>query len=141
MCNPITTQHPDVLLAKGEAYGFQWEVTRNRTGHRCGYVRVPPGHPWHGKDYDSVDPYPEVHGGLTFSEADTDCGKGGADNAWWVGFDCAHLGDAPDPDLPGSEHMLRAGLSVDWGTVKTTEYVSEECRNLARQAQDANFPR
>jgi hypothetical protein len=143
MCNPITTQHPEVLLAKGEAYGFQWEVTSNRMGYRCGYVRVPPGHPWHGKDYSDVGTadggYIEVHGGLTFAAPDTDCGKGGADNAWWVGFDCAHYGDAPDPDLPGSETMLKFGL--DHGTVKTTEYVSEECRNLARQAQDANFPR
>ena len=137
MCNPITTLHPEVLLAKGESYGFQWEVTCNRMGYRCGYVRVPPGHPWHGKDYDSLDPYPEVHGGLTFAEADTDCGKGGADNAWWVGFDCAHYGDAPDPELPGSEQMLKYGL--EYGTIKTTEYVSEECRNLARQAQAANF--
>jgi len=139
MCNPVTTKHPEILLTKGEAYGFQWEVTSNRIGYRCGYVRVPPGHPWHGKDYDSLEPHPEVHGGLTFAEADTDCGKGGDDNAWWVGFDCAHFGDAPDPDLPGSEAMLRHGLSH--GTIKTTEYVSEECRNLARQAQDARFVR
>lgn len=138
MCNPITTLHPEVLLAKGIAYGYEWEVVSNRMGYRCGYVRVPPGHPWHGKDYDAVDPYPEVHGGLTFAEPDTDCGKGGADNAWWVGFDCAHLGDAPDPDLPGSEVMLRHGIDLG-GTVKSTEYVSEECRNLARQARDAAF--
>ncbi len=137
MCNPVTTLHPEVLLAKGEAYGFQWEVTSNRMGYRCGYVRVPPGHPWHGKHYDSVEPYPEVHGGLTFAEADTDCGKGGDDNAWWVGFDGAHYMDAPDPSLPGSEAMLRYGCLSSYGTIKTTEYMAAECRRLAEQAAEA----
>lgn len=141
MCNPISTLHPELLLAKGIAYGFEWEVVSNRMGYRCGYVRVPKGHPWHGKDYSDVETadggWIEVHGGLTFAEADTDCGKGGADNAWWLGFDCAHYGDAPDPDLPGSEVMLRYGL--EHGTVKTNEYVSAECRNLAKQAHDAAF--
>ena len=132
MCNPITTLNPEVLLDKGVHLGFEWEVTCNRIGYRCGYVRIPAGHPWHGKDYDSVEPHPDVHGGLTFAEHDTDCGKGGEDNAWWFGFDCAHYGDAPDPALPGSETMLRFGL--DHGTIKTTEYVSEECRSLAEQA-------
>jgi len=132
MCNPVTTAHPDVLLAKGVHEGYEWEVTCNRIGYRCGYVRVPLGHPWHGKDYDSVEPYPDVHGGLTFAEADTDCGKGGEDSAWWLGFDCAHAGDAPDPDLPGYDaRMVLPGYD---STVRTTEYVADECRKLAGQA-------
>jgi hypothetical protein len=139
MCNPVTTKYPDALLAKGIEAGFQWEVTSNRIGYRCGYVRVPAGHPWHGKDYDSVEPYPDVHGGLTFAEADTDCGKGGEDNAWWLGFDCAHLGDAPDPSLPGGEQLWRTRLGdvFDHDTIKTTEYAAGECRKLAQQARDA----
>lgn len=146
MCNPVTTAHPELLIAKGWAYGFQWEVTANRMGYRCGYVRIPPGHPWHGKDYDSVEPYPEVHGGLTFAEPDTDCGKGGEDNAWWLGFDAAHYGDAPDPSLPGYRKEFDINGRYDPGvvpraTIKTTEYVSEQCRNLALQAQEARFVR
>lgn len=138
MCNPVTTAHPEFLLTKGVHEGFEWEVTHNRTGHRCGYVRVPAGHPWHGKDYDSVEPYPEVHGGLTFAGRDTDCGKGGEDNAWWVGFDCAHLGDLPDPSLPGGAEMARyTGHYFEHETVKDTPYVEAECRNLAEQAKAA----
>lgn len=129
MCNPITTKSPDVLLEKGVHEGFEWEVTSNRMGFRCGYVRIPAGHPWHGVDYDNIEPYPEVHGGLTFAEPDTDCGKGGEDNAWWLGFDCAHAGDAPDPDLPGAQAAYHL-----FGTVKTTSYVAAECRKLAEQA-------
>jgi len=133
MCNPITTKSPDVLISKGVHEGYEWEVTGNRMGYRCGYVRVPAGHPWHGKDYDGVDPYPDVHGGLTFAEADTDCGKGGEDNAWWVGFDCAHSWDAPDPSLPG----YRREMLISGSTVKNTSYVEAECRSLAEQAKAA----
>lgn len=135
MCNPVTTLHPDTLLAKGTYHGYEWEVTSNSMGYRCGYVRVPPGHPWHGKDYESVEPYPEVHGGLTFAESDTDCGKGGEDNAWWLGFDCGHYMDAPDPDLPGYNKHL--ALLSTHGTIRTTEYVAAECQKLAEQARQA----
>jgi hypothetical protein len=128
MCNPVSTAHPELLLAKGVHEGFEWEVTNNRMAYRCGYVRVPAGHPWHGKDYDGVDA--DVHGGLTFAEADVNCGKGGEDDAWWLGFDCGHCGDAPDPSLAG----YSASMEFGGDTIKTTEYVIAECRRLAAQA-------
>ena len=142
MCNPVTTKHPELLLAKGSHEGYEWEVTNNGIGYRCGYVRVPSGHPWHGKDCDGVEPYPEVHGGLTFAEADTDCGKGGEDNAWWLGFDCAHLGDAADSSLPARDGneldvAFLASHRIGDDTIKTTEYVTAECLRLAEQARDA----
>lgn len=136
MCNPVTTKRPDALLAKGVHLGFEWEVTSNRIGYRCGYVRIPAGHPWHGLGYDDVDA--EVHGGLTFAEPDTECGKGGDDNAWWLGFDCAHYDDAPDPELPGYEGYENfLGMLGSFGTVKTTGYVTAECQRLAEQAAEA----
>jgi hypothetical protein len=137
MCNPVTTNHPDVLLAKGAQDGLEWEVTSNQIGYRCGYIRIPPGHPWHGKGYDDVraadGDWPDVHGGLTFAEPDTDCGKGGEDNAWWLGFDCAHAGDAPDPDLPGCDARM---ARMESGVVRTTEYVTDECLSLIDQAME-----
>lgn len=136
MCNPVSTAHPELLLTKGIHEGFEWEVTQNRMAYRCGYVRIPAGHPWHGKDYDDISPYPDVHGGLTFAEADTDCGKGGGDNAWWLGFDCAHAGDAPDPDLEGYRESMR----FPGDTVKTTAYVEDQCRVLAEQAAAVAAP-
>jgi hypothetical protein len=136
MCNPITTEHPEVLLCKGEHLGYEWEITSNRMGFRCGYVRIPAGHPWHGLDYDDVEAadggYLDVHGGLTFAAPDTDCGKGGEDNAWWLGFDCGHYMDAPDPELPGYNPVLDNG-----GTIRSTPYVAAECRGLAEQAAAA----
>jgi hypothetical protein len=134
MCNPVTTAFPERLLAKGTHLGFEWEVTANGMAFRCGYLRVPHTHPWHGLFYDDIrtadGSHPDVHGGLTFSGPDASCGKGGADNAWWIGFDCAHYMDAPDPQLPGY-HELPLWAA---GTIRTTEYVTAECIRLAHQA-------
>lgn len=94
-------------------------IVRNYSGALCGYVGVPPGHPWHGKSYSDLQhlecdehddecpygcdhPYtgPKVHGGLTYSAP---CQAGGSichvpregepADVWWLGFDCAHSGD------------------------------------------------
>lgn len=71
-------------------------VLAREGGHRCGYVRVPPGHPAHGKDYN--DPDVEVHGGLTFAEIEP-CTEHEDGVGFWFGFDCAHFGDASyDPN-------------------------------------------
>jgi hypothetical protein len=131
MCLSISIERPNDVLAKGEHLGFQWVVTHNGMGYRCGYVRVPSEHPWYGEgDSLCVD----VHGGITFSEADIPCDAPGPDNAWWLGFDCAHAGDAPDPCLQSNEAL--------WGlyrhdTVRTQEYVEHECRSLCEQAAAA----
>jgi hypothetical protein len=39
-------------------------IWKQDMGHLCGYIGLPPAHPWHGKWYDDIDA--EVHGGLTF---------------------------------------------------------------------------
>jgi hypothetical protein len=139
MCLSVAVARPNDVLAKGEHLGFEWMVVHNGGGYRCGYVKVEPGHPWFGKGYDDArtadGQYVEVHGGLTFAQPDTDCDKGGPDNGWWLGFDCAHSGDAPDPELPG-RHFLARGFGLD-GTVRTQEYVEAECRSLCEQARDA----
>ena len=126
MCLSIKVNHPELVLADSEHVGYQFIVVHNRLGYRCGYVRVPQGHPWHGMDYDEIDA--DVHGGLTFAELDVPCGKGD-DNAYWVGFDCGHYMDAPDPAF-GVENRYPSD-----GIVRTQEYVEAECRNLCEQAQ------
>jgi hypothetical protein len=131
MCLSIKVDHPDCVLAEGEHAGFEFVVTHNRMGYRCGYVRVPKGHPWHGKEFHEIDA--EVHGGLTFSEPDKPCNKGGADDAHWLGFDCAHSWDAQDPALPSEHHMPSFGPA----SVRTQEYVEAECRSLCEQAARA----
>ncbi len=81
-----------------EHAGFPCLALRHdRSGHFCGYVAVPPGHPLHGKPYD--DASVEVHGGLTYASA-CDGSRichipkpGEPADVWWFGFDCAHGGD------------------------------------------------
>lgn len=75
-----------------------------------GYVGVPEGHPWYGKDYDSIDC--NVHGGLTYG--DYFCPTCEPDGLYWVGFDCAHYQDT-------AENCPRS-------------YVERETENLKMQA-------
>lgn len=58
-------------------------------GYANGYVGVPEGHPWYGKDYDHIEV--DIHGGLTYSNDCLPLCK--PDGLWWVGFDTVHYGD------------------------------------------------
>jgi hypothetical protein len=138
MCLSIAINRPNDVLAKGEHLGYQWMVVHNGIGYRCGYVRVPLGHPWHGKDdwdWDEVERV-DVHGGITFAEADVPCDAPGPDTDWWLGFDCAHGFDAPDPALLQNPLITPS----PWGksVVRTQSYVEDECRSLCRQAAIAD---
>jgi len=141
MCLPVAVLRPHAVLNVGTHKGYEWSVVHNGMGYRCGYVKVPPGHPWYGHDsLDDVD----VHGGITFAHADQPCEKGGPDDGFWVGFDCAHGGDAVDPALPRDEKHGPASLLLSladhrahYGTVRTQEYVEAECRRLCDQAAEA----
>lgn len=72
---------------------------KDHIGWGNGYVLLPEGHEYHGKDYDDIPV--EVHGGLTFATKvtkemlehwdqldESDLGK------WMVGWDSAHYGDS-----------------------------------------------
>ncbi len=135
MCLPIAIERPNDVLAQGKHRGIEWMVIHNTMGYRCGYARIPKGHPWHKKD--TGDIHVRIHGGLTFAAMDVPCGKGGADDAYWIGFDCAHCGDAPDPSL---NSLLRGDvldlLSLG-GVVRTQRYVEKECRSLCEQIAKA----
>lgn len=61
-------------------------------GYGCGYIGLPEGHPWYGKDYDIIDA--SVHGGLTYS--DWHVGSDEPDGCWWIGFDTGHSNDNMD---------------------------------------------
>ena len=135
MCLSIAVARPDHVLATGTHRGYQWIVTHNTSGYRCGYLRLPKGHPWHGLGM--LDIPVAVHGGITFAEADVECDAPGADDAWWIGFDCAHAGDAPDPSLPNEMPLDLIGCLFSDDVVRTQEYVETECRDLADQAHFA----
>ena len=59
------TQEPD--YAEFTLNGFTCVIRRPYyEGHLCGYVGLPEGHKFFGKDYDAIEAH--VHGGLTYSE-------------------------------------------------------------------------
>jgi hypothetical protein len=114
----------DFILGEGEHAGVKFVTVHNGHGARCGYALIPPGHPWHGVEYDNIPA--DVHGGLTYSEADGD--------DWWIGFDCSHSGDAKDLDLPMPKAIREITARFgNRGIVRTQEYVEGECRNLCEQ--------
>jgi hypothetical protein len=127
--------------------GLPCLAVRGPLGAWCGYVGVPPGHPWHGQGYDAVDA--EAHGGLTYAAA---CARhvchvpapGEPADVWWVGFDCGHAEDR----IPGMEAAYAAmGLRLrpsPWPGVEVAyrdlTYVRAEVEDLARQALEAQRP-
>jgi hypothetical protein len=84
---------PDQL--EFEYKGFKCELKRNHVGCWCGYVGIPKDNPiladiddindedYMNMDYDNIPL--DVHGGLTYGKL--------VEDLYWVGFDCAHLGD------------------------------------------------
>src|SRR5262245_60814744 len=74
-------------------------IVRHSTGALCGYVGVPPEHPFFEMDYGNERMWSlNVHGGLTYSDHCSGhiChtpALGEPDTVWWLGFDCGHLLD------------------------------------------------
>ena len=141
MCLSIEMDRPDDVLSRGSHLGFQFRVIHNGHGIRCGYVRLPAGHPWHGLSYDDIDA--DCHGCLTFAAHDRPCiqeDSQQADDGYWIGFDCGHAWDARDWSLPTEPGFIELIKPLDDKypdrdrTIRTTEYVEAECRSLCEQA-------
>ncbi len=135
---PEGTWHRETDRAEFEANGFACLLQRGPLGAWCGYVAVPPEHPWHGKAYGEIEPSPDVHGGLTYAHecAGTICHipkPGESDNVWWLGFDCAHLGDL----IPGMLAITPERYRSEGEGYKTAAYVRHETAKLAEQANAA----
>jgi hypothetical protein len=115
-------------------------------GALCGYIGVLLGHPWYGKDYDTIAA--RVHGGLTFSDNSArhlryPTNPGEPDDIWWwIGFDCAHSDDY-SPALEYRVHSFgyRRGELPNFRhgqEYRDVEYVRNECAELVRQAKAAS---
>lgn len=95
------------------------------TGHWCGYVAIPEGHPWHQVEYTDL-PSIEVHWGVNYSDHME------GESGWWVGFDCAHLGDLSPHEIVNDDYGLREGVYRD------LRFVRSECTRLAEQINEAH---
>ncbi len=102
---------PDSMEWIDNKTGFHCLAVRNGSGAWCGYVGIPPSHPWYEINYagctkncgdvmycnHSPENLIAVHGGLTYSDGVH--GRpwtglpGFPANPWWFGFDCHHAGD------------------------------------------------
>ncbi len=119
-----------------EHAGFPCLIVRVEShGALCGYVAVPPGHPWHGKGYDDIDGA-DVHGGLTYASKCS--GKvchvpkpGESDDVWWLGFDHAHSGDAS----PAYDARHRSLGLLDDNIYRDMAYATAGVEALAEAAE------
>lgn len=125
-----------------EYKGYAYACLINPSGYRCGYVKLPKGHPWHGKGYFELNNYVSVHGGLTFAEKLKGDILG---DGFWIGFDCAHLiMDKPDYKYVNQEILETIKLfektlnSFDERTVKTSNFVRKECKKLIDSCIDVS---
>ena len=74
--------------------GFQCILKRNHSGAWCGYVLLPPDHPWYGIDTESLTV--DCYGGVTWAEKDLPASNKYTDiraDHWVIGFDCTHAFD------------------------------------------------
>lgn len=84
-----------------------------------------------------------VHGGLTYSHLGykTSYPTIQFDKVWWFGFDCAHCDDSSDKEMlhkvfPQRYAELRKYNLFNFsGTVRTLDYVENECLNIIQQLE------
>lgn len=140
-CVKDPTYVPEPPLKVWESHGLACQVRANGIGYNCGYVHLPPTHPWFRKKYSeclvagceaewhydcTLASHIDVHGGVTFAGEMWD-------GEWWVGFDCAHSGDACSPEYlrkmrkQGSDYGYEDGLYWD------VDMVARETESLAEQ--------
>ena len=138
------------------AHGFACLIHRNRVGALCGYVGVPEGHELYQVDYDNAPEWlwEHTHGGLTYSDLCQDVedeshgichvDQVGEGEVWWLGFDCAHLGDEVPGMLSFHEEMLASlgdGGGVEPGVPRAyrdVPFVRAVCERMAEAIAGAN---
>ena len=133
------------FYAKGEWEGepdkeeFIWSelpciIRRHPTlGHLCGYVGVPPSHPYYNSKWKDIDI--EVHGGLTYGKLG-DNNEGFLERFKWFGFDCAHYGDYCPPTKIETERINRL-YPIEGVVYRNWSYTRREVEYMAKQLADA----
>lgn len=130
--------------------GYPCVVIFQTMFHRCGYVGIPKGHKYYGKEYDEINDI-ECHGGLTYSRNDL-FGQDDEDT-WWIGFDCSHYRDGEDyetakkywKDNPYVLEKISIHKHLDEGfgreeyEARTLGYVEDECQHIVDQIIEKNM--
>ena len=129
-----------VIESNFEHKGFRCGVVFNGcTGSRCGYVEIPADHPIAGKGWGELSEI-DMHGGCTFvSNGPSDYPV--ESELGWIGFDCAHYGDAQDheawneyfPDTFQKWQSLQLLHYCPGSEVRSKGYCEEQCRQIVHQ--------
>ena len=127
-----------IVEERFEYKGFPCVVLFQSLGFRTGYVGLPKGHKYYGKEYDSIPV--DCHCGLTYSDnslhqqTDTDI--------WWIGFDCGHCCDGFDLEKLDEYfgNRIENQIMRDYHKMineehefRTLEYVKENCKAIVDQ--------
>jgi hypothetical protein len=116
---------PDFLEFIDEDTGYRCFIQRHpELKHLCGYVELPKEHELYGSFSEENFYNIEVHGGVTYTgRREFEQPNYIAD--YVLGFDCGHAGDL----VPGIKSFYEEGY-------RDIEYVTNECKNLAKQLKE-----
>lgn len=89
--------------------GYEYVIIVQDMGYRCGYVNIPENHPWYNLSFEDI--YVCIHGGLTFASLIKN-DHPILENGYWIGFDCMHWMDLPDPDEMSKECLNQYGYKI-----------------------------
>lgn len=138
-----------ILRVIGEGGGeyrlYEYFITFNDMGFRCGYVAVPPSHTMLTDPNTTIDESVfDVPGGITFSSTrhEAKSAFGIQCDDLWLGFDCSHYGDNMDKKAalkyfshrPEIVYLHKTpSLSRYSGIIRDYAYVEEQCKHLIEQ--------
>jgi hypothetical protein len=119
---------------------YEWVITFEQDGYRCGYVGIPNWHPFYEQSKEEL-PNISCHGGISITSHGN---TGFSSDDWLIGFDCAHyLLDAIDSASISRYFGERAIDDIKCSTsifeyrtkghVWTADEVEEECRSVIDQ--------
>ena len=130
---------PDFLEFIDEDTGYRCFIQRHpELKHLCGYVELPKEHKLYGKTNVDNEFFLnlDVHGGVTYANAKRIKRHEKRPNlfideyaSFVVGFDCGHAGDL----APGLVPSIK---SFHEEVYRDIEYVTNECKNLAKQLKE-----
>jgi hypothetical protein len=116
---------PDFLEFIDEDTGYRCFIERRpELNHLCGYVELPKEHKLYGSFSEENFYNIEVHGGVTYT-GKREFKQQNYTADYVVGFDCGHAGDL----VPGVK-------SFHEEVYRDIEYVTNECKNLAKQLKE-----
>lgn len=132
----------------GEYKGYEYIVTFNRMGFRCGYVAISTDHPLYDKNSEEIEGKVSCHGGATFfdkhSIVERVLGNHHCEDKW-LGFDAGHCYDLYDKEAAEKyfelrdlerEHMDRMAdifKREETASIRNLEYMESECRSIIDQ--------